>query len=62
MSVVSELNVIARPEVAVALAVVVPPTLKLAGVRVMAPMVWSALFTLPLTVSEVEPAKFPSPL
>jgi len=39
---VVELNATARPEVAVALAVVVPPTLRVAGVKLIAPIVWLA--------------------
>jgi hypothetical protein len=35
---VVELNVTARPEVAVALAVVVPPTARVAGLKAMAPI------------------------
>ena len=40
------LKVTARPEVAVALAVVVLPTTKVVGVNVMVPMVWVALPTV----------------
>jgi hypothetical protein len=40
---VVELNVTARPDVAVALAVVVPPTASVAGAKVIAPMVWLVL-------------------
>ena len=40
---VAELKLAARPEVAVALTVVMPPTAKEAGVKLMAPMVWLAL-------------------
>lgn len=39
VGVVLLLKVTARPEVAVALAVVVPPTAKVVGVKLMAPMV-----------------------
>ncbi len=44
---VVEVKVTASPEVAVALAVVVPPTLRVAGVNVMVPMVW---FDLPTVI------------
>ena len=35
-------KVTGRPEVAVALAVVVPPTVNVVGVKVMTPIVWAA--------------------
>ena len=40
------LKATARPEVAVALAVLVPPTLKLMGLKLMVPMVWLAFATV----------------
>ena len=47
---VVEVNVTARPDVAVALTVVVPPTVRVAGVKASAPMVWSALLAVTVTV------------
>jgi hypothetical protein len=49
--VVALANVTGRPEVAVALAVVVPPTSRVLGVKVMVPMVW-AVNALTVTVAE----------
>src|SRR6185369_568542 len=40
----------ARPEVAVALTVVVPPTLTVVGLKLIGPMVWAALLTTSWTV------------
>ena len=40
---VSELKLTVNPEVAVALAVVVPPTARVAGEKDIAPMLWVAL-------------------
>jgi hypothetical protein len=37
------LYAMARPDVALALAVVVPPTARVLGVKLMAPMVWATL-------------------
>ena len=37
---VRELKVTAKPELAVALAVVAPPTVNVAGLKLIAPMVW----------------------
>ena len=48
---VVDVKVTARPEVAVALAVVVPPTLTVAGVNVIAPIVWLAAPTVMLLVT-----------
>ena len=52
MPVVVEERVTARPEVAVALALVAPPTASEAGEKPMAPMVW-----LPWGVTELEAAE-----
>lgn len=46
----------ARPEVAVALAAVVPPTPRVAGLKLMAPMVWLALPTTMFCVTGVAAA------
>ena len=50
---VALLKITARPELAVALAVVVPPTANVAGkkVKLPVPMVWSALPTVMLVVT-----------
>jgi hypothetical protein len=50
---VAELKVTASPELAVAAAVAVPPTVNVAGVNVMTPMVWLVLFTVMLPVTSV---------
>ncbi|CAK0780915.1 hypothetical protein CCP3SC15_830002 [Gammaproteobacteria bacterium] len=44
--VVVELKVTARLDVAVALTVVVPPTVNVAGKKEIVPMLWSALITM----------------
>ena len=48
---VVEVNVTGKPEVAVALTVVVPPTLTVGGVKVTAPMVWLCLLKVMLPVT-----------
>ncbi len=45
---VVEVKLTARPEVAVALTVLVPPTAKALGVKLMAPMVWLNATPVPL--------------
>jgi hypothetical protein len=47
---VLEVKVTAKPDVAVALAVVVPPTISVAGLKLIAPIVWLPLPTMKVCV------------
>ena len=58
---VVELKLTVRPEVAVALAVVVPPKLTVAGVKVIGLMVCAALPVVMSCVTRVAALKFVSP-